>query len=28
MHIFDVRDGRICRETAWLDMGAIQRQLA
>ncbi|HSP81946.1 MAG TPA: nuclear transport factor 2 family protein [Myxococcaceae bacterium] len=27
MHIFEVRDGRICRENAWLDMGAIQRQL-
>lgn len=27
MHIFDIRDGRICRETAWLDMGALQRQL-
>jgi len=28
MHIFDMRDGRICRETAWLDLGALQRQLA
>jgi len=28
MHIFEVRDGLICRENAWLDVGAIQRQLA
>ncbi|MBN1209404.1 MAG: nuclear transport factor 2 family protein [Myxococcaceae bacterium] len=28
MHIFEIRDGRISRENAWLDMGAIQRQLS
>ncbi len=28
MHIFEVKDGRISRENAWLDMGAIQRQLS
>ncbi|WP_224366521.1 nuclear transport factor 2 family protein [Hyalangium versicolor] len=28
MHIFEIRDGRISRENAWLDVGAIQQQLA
>lgn len=28
LHLFEMRDGRICRENAWLDLGALQRQLA
>lgn len=28
MHVFEIRDGKICRENAWLDVGAIQRQLS
>lgn len=28
MHIFTVRDGKISGENAWLDMGALQAQLA
>jgi uncharacterized protein len=27
LHIFDFRDGRISRESAWIDVGAIQEQL-
>ena len=28
LHLFEFRDGLISRENAWLDMLAIQRQLA
>jgi uncharacterized protein len=28
LHIFDFEDGRISRESAWLDMAAVQQQLA
>jgi steroid delta-isomerase-like uncharacterized protein len=28
LHIFEIRDGAISRETAWLDVAAIARQLA
>jgi predicted ester cyclase len=28
LHIFDFRDGLISRETAWLDLAALQQQLA
>lgn len=27
LHIFEFKDGRICREQAWCDLAAIQRQL-
>ncbi|MGY1634551.1 nuclear transport factor 2 family protein [Geodermatophilus sp. SYSU D01186] len=27
LHVFDFRDGRISRESAWIDMAAIQQQL-
>ena len=28
LHIFDFEDGLISRESAWIDLGAIQQQLA
>jgi len=28
LHVFDFAEGRISRESAWLDMGAVQQQLA
>jgi ketosteroid isomerase-like protein len=28
LHVFEIRDGQIARENAWLDAGAIQAQLA
>jgi steroid delta-isomerase-like uncharacterized protein len=28
LHVFDFRDGLICRENVWLDGAAVQRQLA
>jgi hypothetical protein len=28
LHIFDFRDGLISREGAWIDLAAIQQQLA
>src|SRR5689334_23835222 len=28
LHVFDFAGGRISRESAWLDMGAVQQQLA
>jgi ketosteroid isomerase-like protein len=28
LHIFDFEDGRISRESAWLDLAAVQQQLA
>jgi predicted ester cyclase len=28
LHIFDFRDGLIRRESAWIDLAAIQQQLA
>ena len=28
LHIFDFRDGRISRESAWIDLAAVQHQLA
>ena len=28
LHIFDVEDGLISRESAWIDMAAVQQQLA
>ena len=28
LHIFDFRSGRISRESAWIDLAAIQQQLA
>jgi uncharacterized protein len=28
LHIFDVGDGLISREAAWIDLSAIQQQLA
>jgi hypothetical protein len=27
MHVFDFRDGLICREQVWIDTGAIVAQL-
>ncbi|MGY1638947.1 nuclear transport factor 2 family protein [Geodermatophilus sp. SYSU D00742] len=27
LHVFDFRDGRISRESAWIDLAAIQQQL-
>jgi predicted ester cyclase len=28
LHVFDFEDGRISRESSWLDMGAIMQQLS
>ena len=28
LHIFDFRDGRIGRESAWIDLASVQQQLA
>jgi uncharacterized protein len=28
LHIFDFRDGLICRESAWIDLAAVQQQLS
>ena len=28
LHVFDFADGLICRESAWLDLASLQRQLA
>jgi hypothetical protein len=28
LHVFEIRDGHISRENAWLDVGAIVTQLA
>lgn len=28
LHVFEFADGRIARENAWIDMGAVARQLA
>lgn len=28
LHVFDFADGLICRESAWLDVASLQRQLA
>jgi hypothetical protein len=28
LHVFDFANGRIARESAWLELGAIQQQLA
>jgi uncharacterized protein len=28
LHVFDFADGRIARESAWLDLAAVQQQLA
>jgi ketosteroid isomerase-like protein len=27
LHVFEFRDGKICRESVWCDLAAIQRQL-
>ncbi|HEX5672398.1 MAG TPA: nuclear transport factor 2 family protein [Acidimicrobiia bacterium] len=28
LHVFELRDGRICYENAWFDASAVQRQIA
>ena len=28
LHVFDFEDGLICRESAWLDLASLQRQLS
>jgi ketosteroid isomerase-like protein len=27
LHVFQFRDGKICRENVWCDLAAIQQQL-